>query len=148
MTAAYSFCPAMEADRAALFGLYANVMKPYITAIWGWDQAWQERDFQRYFRPENLLVAWCSGEIAGFSQVEPRGDHVFVRMLVVAAAHRCNGLGSRLLEDGIRRQGAGKRTELEVFKINESARRFYEARGFRRRGDTEVSYVLWRPGVP
>lgn len=147
MIADYWLCPATESDRASLFGLYADVMKPYVTAIWGWDQAWQERDFERYFCRQNLLVGWRGGELAGFSQVEPRGDHLFVRMLIVAAAHRCHGLGSRLLEDGIRMQGAGKAVELEVFKINERARHFYEARGFRTKGESAISYILWRPGA-
>ena len=36
-------------DRDELYQLYALVMQAHISKIWGWDEAWQQTDFDTHF---------------------------------------------------------------------------------------------------
>lgn len=145
MALSYRLNQARRTQQGAIYDLYVTVMKPYIAKIWGWDEAWQREDFRAHFDAGTIVVASANGGLVGFSQMEPRDDHLFLRMLAVLPEHRRQGLGSRLVDAALAMaETRSQALQLEVFKINEPARRFYEQRGFRVVGDTPTSYVLVR----
>jgi ribosomal-protein-alanine N-acetyltransferase len=76
--------------------------------------------------PENFLVAEGKG-IVGYVVFTPKGHLI---SLVVARRQRRQGIGTRLIEEVIRRS-AGIPLHLEVRVGNHGARRFYGALGFR-----------------
>jgi RimJ/RimL family protein N-acetyltransferase len=82
-------------------------------------------------------------ELVGYSHVENRGNQLFIRMIVVHPHHQRKGIGSTLLESAV---ASGKeqseKVGLEVFKINDEARRFYEKHGFNVEDETSSSYVM------
>jgi len=82
-------------------------------------------------------------ELAGYSHVENRGGQMFIRMIVVHPHHQRKGIGSKLLESVI---ASGKEQSkiigLEVFKINNEAKKFYERYGFNVKDETPSSYVM------
>lgn len=130
-------------DREPLFRLYRRVMQPFIAEIWGWDAHWQARDFAEHFQTANITVAEADGTLAGYVHAEREPEFVFIRMLLVAPAHRGLGLGTRLLRvvlDTKAPQSAVAR--LQVFKINHTAKRFYERRGFQVAEETPTSWVM------
>ena len=118
-------------------------MRDYISKIWGWDDQWQENDFSSHFDPDGITLAHKEQELAGYSQVENRGEQIFIRMIVVHPQHQRKGIGSKLLESVI---AAGKvqskNIGLEVFKINHEAKKFYERYGFNVENETSSSYVM------
>ncbi len=138
-----SFQQATKHDEAVIFDLYCQVMKEYITGIWGWDQEWQENDFVKHFSPENITVVREENKAIGYSQIEDQGNQLYIRMLLLLPNHQRKGIGSRLLNAVIEKAKAqSKGIALQVFKINEQARRFYEHHGFHVQSETPSSFTM------
>ena len=82
-------------------------------------------------------------EFVGYSHVENGDNQLFVRMIVVHPHHQRKGVGTTLLESVIASANEqSKRVRLEVFKINNEAKKFYERHGFNVEGETSSSYVM------
>ncbi len=118
-------------------------MRSYVSKIWGWDEQWQESDFSAHFDPKGITLVHNGRELVGYSHVENRGDQLFLRMIVVHPHHQRKGIGGKLLESVITLgKEQSKRIGLEVFKINNEAKKFYERYGFNIEGKTASSYVM------
>ncbi len=140
MTDQYSFQEAMENDEVVIFDLYGCVMKEYITEIWGWDQEWQVNDFKKHFNPVNITVVKDENRTIGYSQVQDQGNQLYIRMLLLLSNYQHKGIGTRLLKAVIEKAKVqSKSIALQVFKINEKAKRFYEHHGFQVQGETPSS---------
>ncbi len=138
-----SFRQATKHDETAIFDLYCRVMKKYITEIWGWDQGWQENDFIKHFSPGNITVVWEENKAIGYSQIEDQGNQIYIRMLLLLPNRQRKGIGSRLLNAVIEKAKAqSKGIALQVFKVNEQAKRFYEYHGFQVQGETPSSFTM------
>ncbi|MBP1727168.1 MAG: Acetyltransferase [Deltaproteobacteria bacterium] len=92
--------------------------------------------------PENFLVAEGE-EIVGYVVFTPKGHLV---SLVVARRHRRQGIGTRLVEEVIRRS-PGIPLRLEVRVGNHGARRFYERLGFGQVEKMESYYADGEDGL-
>jgi len=139
----YSYRKAEQTEQEAIFNLYCLVMRGYISEIWGWDDKWQEIDFSAHFVPRDITLVHKERELVGYSHVENRGDQLFIRMIVVHPHHQREGIGSKLLESAIASGNEqSKSIELEVFKINDEAKKFYERHGFNVEDETASSYVM------
>jgi ribosomal protein S18 acetylase RimI-like enzyme len=89
-----------------------------------------------------FLVAVRGGEVVGFADFAPtpgRPGEVELAAIYVLPAMQGRGIGSRLLESGIRRFASAGSLTLRVARDNLGGRRFYEARGFR-----VVGEHVWR----
>ncbi len=118
-------------------------MRGYVSEIWGWDQAWQEREFSTHFDPSAVILVHQGSNLVGYCQVEGCADELFVRMLVIHPGHRRLGIGTRLLNAVIAsRKVHAKGVVLEVFKINPGAHRLYRRLGFQVESETPVSEVM------
>ena len=118
-------------------------MHGYISEIWGWDEQWQENDFSVHFDPEAMTLVRKEHDLVGYSHVENRGNRLFIRMIVVHPHHQRNGIGSKLLGSVIASASEqSKSIGLEVFKINNEAKKFYERYGFNVEGETPSSYIM------
>ena len=118
-------------------------MRGYISEIWGWDEQWQESDFSAHFDSQGITLVYKEQELVGYSHVENRGGQLFIRMIVVHPHHQRKGIGGKLLESVItlgneQSKGVG----LEVFKINDKAKKFYGRYGFNVESETPSSYVM------
>jgi RimJ/RimL family protein N-acetyltransferase len=73
----------------------------------------------------------------------PASHHVADLGLMVAASHRRQGIGKRLLAEAVTwaRSVGIRKLELHVFPWNESALRLYESFGFEREGYRKRHYV-------
>lgn len=118
-------------------------MRGYISGIWGWNEQWQENDFSAHFDPKGITLVHKERELVGYSHVENRDGQLFLRMIVVHPHHQRKGIGRKLLESVITLgKEQSKRIGLEVFKINNEAKKFYERYGFNVEGETPSSYVM------
>ncbi len=139
----YSYRKAEHTESEAIFNLYCMVMRGYVSEIWGWNVQWQENDFSTHFNPQGITLVHKEQDLAGYSQVENRGDQLFIRMIVVHPHHQRKGIGSKLLESVIASgKEQSKNIGLEVFKINVEAKKFYERYGFNVGGETSSSYLM------
>jgi ribosomal protein S18 acetylase RimI-like enzyme len=139
----YSYQKAERTEKEAIFKLYCLVMRRYVSEIWGWDEAWQDNDFSTHFDPRCITLVHKGRALVGYSHVENGDGELFIRMIVVHPDHQRKGVGTKLLESVITSgKEQSKRIELEVFKINDEAKRFYERQGFNVEGETSSSYVM------
>ena len=112
--------PAMSAVAAAAYRKgFAGILEP-LTIV-----AFDGPFFAARFASQlpALTVAEAEGAVVGFSKTT--AEHL--DMLFVVPSRHGTGAGSTLLAEA---EGRGVRT-LECFRDNESARRFYERRGWR-----------------
>lgn len=139
----YSYRKAEESDREAIYQLYRLVMRSFISEIWGWDEQWQLTDFSTHFDPQGIMLAFQEHELAGYSHIENQDSQIFIRMIVVHPHHQRNGIGTNLLASVIASAGKySKSVGLEVFKINEVAKAFYERHGFNVEGENPCSLIM------
>ncbi len=118
-------------------------MRGYISELWGWDDQWQENDFSAHFDPKCITLVHKKRELVGYSHVENRDGQLYIRMIIVHPHHQRRGIGSKLLETVIALgKEQSKRIGLEVFKINDDAKKFHEKHGFNVEGETPSSYVM------
>lgn len=143
ITVTYAYRKAEEQDREAIYQLYRLVMRGFISDIWGWDEQWQRTDFSTHFDPRGVTLAFQDGELVGYSHVEHRDGQLFIRMIVVHPRYQRKGIGKKLLESVIASASEqSKNVGLEVFKINDVAREFYERHGFNVEGETLTSHIM------
>lgn len=139
----YSYRKAGRAEGDAIFKLYCLVMRRSVSQIWVWDERWQKNDFFTHFDPEGITLVCRGRELIGYSQVENRDQLLFLRMIVVHPHHQRKGIGARLLGSVINSgREQSRKIGLEVFKINDEAKKFYEGYGFSVEGDTAHSYIM------
>lgn len=139
----YFYRKAEQSEKEAIFKLYCLVIRDYISEIWGWDEQWQENDFSAHFDSQAITLVHKARELVGYSQVENRSGQLYIRMIVVHPHHQRKGIGSKLLESVIASGNEqSKSIGLEVFKINNEAKKFYERFGFNVEGETPSSYIM------
>jgi len=139
----FDYRNAEKTDREAIYKLYRLAMRGFISEIWGWNERWQQNDFSTHFDPRAITIACQEGKLVGYSHVENRHAQLFVRMIVVHPHHQRKGIGKKLLGSVIASASAqSKSIMLEVFKINDVAKAFYEGHGFIVEGETANSHIM------
>jgi GNAT superfamily N-acetyltransferase len=136
-------------QKAASVAAYAHVYPPDRYAYP--DDAIRKEIARRLGDEETTyFVAEDDGRIVGFAGVSPG----WLEQLYVLPELQGHGVGSALLEAAVAARRAAGDAELRLWTLedNEAARRFYEARGWRRAEETrvvqypphpiDVSYVL------
>jgi GNAT superfamily N-acetyltransferase len=107
--------PATPDDRPFLLALHGATMRESVEAIWGWDDAVQERFFDNRFRPGVDQVIRVHSEDVGLLSIEDRPDELFLGLVQLAPAWQQRGIGTsilrRLLADA---SAAGKPFTLQV----------------------------------
>jgi len=141
------------ADQQFLYALHQAAMGPYVTAIFGWDEAVQQGFHDRWFgqlwepgQAAGTGIIVADGEDVGVVQVCDEADHLYLSRVEVLPAWQGRGVGSgviRALQALARAQGRPVR--LHVFDIN-PARRLYERLGFRVVEQVEGRCLMqWQP---
>ncbi|MGN6311100.1 MAG: GNAT family N-acetyltransferase [Xanthobacteraceae bacterium] len=97
--------------------------------------------------PGLSFIAEQAGELVGCVMAGHDGRRGYLQHLIVAPSHRSTGLATRLVNaslDRLRVEGILK-SHIDVLATNESAMRFWEKIGWRRRTDI-VRYSFIRDG--
>ena len=139
----YAYRKAEKSDSEAIYQLYCLVMRSFISEIWGWSEQWQRSDFSSHFDPQRIMLVFQGHKLVGYSHIENQDRQIFIRMIIVHPHHQQKGIGTKLLASVIASASKqSKRVELEVFKINELAKAFYERHGFNVEGETLSSFIM------
>ena len=124
--------PASEQDRAFLYALHCQTIRQVIERSWGWDEAWQRRDFDRRFSECLVSIIESEGRAVGGLMVESKPDSVYVRELQVLPEYQGRGIGTRVVGNLIEQAAAnGLHVTLSVVPANPRARDLYEKLGFK-----------------
>ena len=94
----FTLRPAMPEDRNFLYQLKKEVNLGYISAIWGWDEDYQQEEFDRDFQKrEEFSVIVSDDADAGFLQLQRGADFLNVAEIHLLPAFRGQGLGTAVL---------------------------------------------------
>jgi GNAT superfamily N-acetyltransferase len=138
----YSLRQANSTDFIFLKALHEAAMRPYVEAIWGWDEAVQIQIFTDRFNPANVKIILVDGTEAGALAVENRGNEIFLSSITLLPVFQGKGIGSKIIETI---KGAAARRNvpitLTVLKPN-PAKSLYERLGFRVVREDEVRFFM------
>ena len=139
----FTLRPAMPEDRNFLYQLKKEVNLGYISAIWGWDEDYQQEEFDRDFQKrEEFSVIVSDDADAGFLQLQRGADFLNVAEIHLLPAFRGQGLGTAVLRYI---QALGDKEELPVligcFRANQGARDLYLRLGFQPAGESDTHYL-------
>ena len=140
----FTLRPAMPEDRNFLYQLKKEVNLGYISAIWGWDEDYQQEEFDRDFQKrEEFSVIVSDDADAGFLQLQRGTDFLNVAEIHLLPAFRGQGLGTAVLRYI---QALGDKEELPVligcFRANQGARDLYLRLGFQPAGESDTHYLF------
>ena len=140
----FTLRPAMPEDRNFLYQLKKEVNLGYISAIWGWDEDYQQEEFDRDFQKrEEFSVIVSDDADAGFLQLQRGADFLNVAEIHLLPAFRGQGLGTAVLRYI---QAPGDKEELPVligcFRANQGARDLYLRLGFQPAGESDTHYLF------
>lgn len=72
----YNIRSATPEDRNLIYALHSQSVRPYVEKIWGWDEGYQQKDFDRDFSHiEQFKVIEMDGRLVGFVQTEETDTH-------------------------------------------------------------------------
>ena len=142
MPNAYELRPARKDESAALYEIHRAALSEYVRQTWGaWDEPWQQKFWGQHWPPHRQAIV-ARGELAGYLEVEPRPESLWVANIELHPRFQSRGIGTSILRDvQARARDAGQHVTLQVLRVN-PAKRLYERLGFRTTGETETHYLM------
>jgi ribosomal protein S18 acetylase RimI-like enzyme len=117
-------------------------MGEYITATWGWDEAWQEDHFRDRWHPDRLTIVEYRGRLVGMFDIEERPGELYLETIEIAPAYQSKGIGTNILREILNSAGSqGLAVGLHVLRVNR-ARHLYERLGFAVVDETDVRLAM------
>lgn len=133
---------ACDDDIAFARNLYFETMREIIERLFGWDQNREERNFDRFFKLDEVRIITADGQDVGWIQEQISEASVNLGSFYVAPKMQSRGIGTRVLRMLLERAAKeSKVMTLAVVKIN-PALQFYEKRGFRTTHEDEYKFYM------
>ena len=127
-------------DFEFLWKLHNAALKDYVEQIWGWDEAWQRRDFTEKFNPSEGKIIVADGVDAGFWWTIERETETLLASIRLLPEFQNRGIGTKTIKNLL---GKSKNPiRLQVLKVNHAARRLYLKLGFEIFDETETHFKM------
>ena len=134
---------AKDNDFDLTFTVKSNCTRQLIEKIWGWDNALQIDYHQRQFNPNKTKIIIYKNVEVGYVSIADKYDTILIENILIHTAFQGKGIGTSVILDTIKiAVEQNKNIELQVFKINESATRFYERLNFEKFDQTDLHYKM------
>lgn len=131
-----------RADYDFLYRLKVVCLKEYVTAIWGWDEAFQRNRFAAHFDPAASHIVVAYGRDVGQLSVERQTEAYNLNGIYLLPAYQSQGLGGLIIRDVLSRaQVIGKAVQLQVI-IGNPALHLYERLGFCVIDKTDSHFIM------
>ncbi|HET7856977.1 MAG TPA: GNAT family N-acetyltransferase [Gaiellaceae bacterium] len=131
MSLGWHLRPASAADREFLLALHRAAMREYVDAVWGWDDAEQERRFDDRF-DELCQIIQVDDVDVGQLVVDERPDELLLANIELLPEWQGHGIGTAIVRDlRARAAAARKPLTLRVLRVNARAAQLYEREGLR-----------------
>ncbi|MGI8486583.1 MAG: GNAT family N-acetyltransferase [Thermomicrobiales bacterium] len=115
------------------YNVYSQTIKPYIDALYGWDEdqhvanLWSLLESSR--TPPAIVV---QGKRVGAVQIEETRPEISLRQIAILPEYQKLGTGTAIIKSLMTRSRATQKpVRLSVFQGNTRARRLYERLGFK-----------------
>ena len=143
----YIVRPAIAGDHDLIYTLKAESIRPYVEKIWGWDEKFQQKDFDSDFASvEYFSVIEIDGKFIGFLQCYFESPYLYVAEIHLLSEYRGKGIGSDILLSLQNNCLIKKRTmRIGCFKENHRAKSLYQKLGFIQTEETNTHYILQYP---
>jgi len=126
-------------DFEFLWRLHNAALKRYVTQTWGWNEAWQRKDFAEKFNPNDGEIIVIDGTDAGYFWTIEKETEFLLGSIRLLPVFQRRGIGTKIIVDLLNR--TQKSVRLQVLKIN-PARALYERLGFEIVGETETHFTM------
>ncbi len=138
----YKFRRAEPEDFEFYKNLHHEVLKDYVTPIWGWDAVLQDQMVKDEFDFENTQIIQVNNQDVGVVIVKNRENEFFISQLWILPAYQRKKIGTRIVKNVT--ETAQKHrlpVRLHVLKTN-PARSLYERLGFIEDGEDEGGFFM------
>lgn len=137
-----------QGDANFLWELHVLALKPHVSAVYGWDEAFQRRYYLENYSTLNSQVIQVAGEDAGVLAIEETPLGYILSSIELLPKYQGMGIGSQLISDLLEKAATtGQPVSLRTLK-DTPARQLYERLGFQVIGETEVHYWMRKEGRP
>ena len=143
----YLIRSAIPDDHDLIYTLKAESIRPYVEKIWGWDEYYQQNDFNGDFADiKHFSVIETDGKFIGFIQCYLEHPYYDVAEIHLLSEYRGKGIGSdilRCLQNTCIVQN--RKIRIGCFKENHRAKALYQRLGFIQTEETDTHYILKFP---
>lgn len=139
----YTLRQATEQDLEFLYQLHVTTMREYITATWGWHEAWQRDYFLQKWDPTPRQIIQVGGQDAGVVVVSWLADSIKLELIELQPEYQGRGIGTAVIRD-IQQKAHDLclPLTLHVLKANQAAQKLYLRLGFTITAEREERYVM------
>ena len=111
--------PAAETDRQFLYVLHCQTMRDVIEKTWGWDEAWQRKDFDRRFNEYLVSIIESEGQAAGGLMLEWKPDSLYIHEIQLLPQYQGRGVSARrwFKKSSNRAPAGGFRSPSRLFQL-------------------------------
>jgi ribosomal protein S18 acetylase RimI-like enzyme len=132
-------------DFEFLYKLHVQTLRPYVEALWGWEEAWQREYFERKFDPQKYKIIQIEGRDAGVLAVKQGEGKTHIELLEIMPDFQKRGVGTAVINDICSQAFLRNHVvTLNVLKSNIPARRLYERLGFTKVREEEYRIEMIR----
>ncbi len=130
---------ATDVDREFAFQVLKTAFGKYVKEVYGWDEELQRQIHRQRFRPSSTWIIKYNDKEIGLLAFDQETDHIRVRQLFLLPEYQGWGIGAHLIKD-ILKESKQKDipVRLQVLKVNNRAKVFYERIGFSVTEETET----------
>ena len=134
-------------DRDSIYDLKKDNLCPYVERIWGWDEDYQIKDFDKKFlNIQQFNVIEVANQFAGFVQYSFEYPYFEVANIHLLPEYRGKGIGSEILRYLQKACIAhDRKIRIGCFKENHRAKHLYQKLGFMQTKETDTHYILEYP---
>ena len=94
-------------DQSWLFELYRLTLGPAIELTWGWDEGFQQENFNLHLAAEKFEILMIEQNNIGGFVLEEHEDHLWLEMLLIHPGYQRKGIGTRIMKQ-LQRESAEK----------------------------------------
>ncbi len=149
MNSQISLRAARADDYDFLSDLHESSMRPYVEAVWGWNDEFQVQFFREHFRPERLRIIELNGRSVGVIGHDLDAERLYIGPFEVLPDVQRQGVGAAAMAELLALANrAPVPATLQVLKVNPQAKRLYERLGFEVASETDTHFLMRRPVGP
>jgi len=140
----YQLKDAQIEDKAFIYWTKTNSIRKYVEPIWGWDEAYQTKEFEKDFTfLGNYKIICLNNEAIGFLETYESNEAINIIEIHINPAFQGKGIGSNIINDIARNaKQLGQKVVLGCFKENAGAVSLYQKLGFQLTNETKTHFVL------